>query len=146
MAAALFTLLLVNSALAYTVPSDTVVYVTPTGSCYHREDCSYIKNSCRALSISSAEGQGYRACSRCDPDVLTGQYESDWDGSGGGDGGGTIGTVDDEQRAEDKPFWQKAVTLVWVIAWILLGPWVAALLFSAVVYPIKWLLERKRRE
>lgn len=62
------------SVYAYSVPSDTIVYVTDTGSCYHREDCTYLSSS-HSMTISYAESCGYRACSRCQPDVITGEYE-----------------------------------------------------------------------
>lgn len=65
---------LASTAFAYTVPSDTVVYVTPTGECYHLRNCSYIQNSSTSLYISVAVEKGYRACSRCDPDVMVGTY------------------------------------------------------------------------
>lgn len=61
-------------AFAYSVPSDTIVYVTPTGECYHLWNCSHIKNSCSSITIANAEYNGYRACSRCDPDVMVGSY------------------------------------------------------------------------
>ncbi len=47
---------------------DTIVYVTKTGECYHRADCSYLKSS---IAISLAEAaENYRPCSRCNPPVL----------------------------------------------------------------------------
>lgn len=67
---------LASTAFAYTVPSNTVVYVTPTGECYHLFNCSYIKNSYSSMTIADAEYSGYRACSRCDPDVMVGSYGS----------------------------------------------------------------------
>lgn len=60
-------------ALAYSVPYNTVVYVTDTGYAYHRWGCPHLKSS-HPLTIQEAEGRGYWPCSRCDPDVLTGQY------------------------------------------------------------------------
>ena len=36
------------------------------------------------MTISRAEAAGYTPCSRCAPDVLLGEYESDWDGETGG--------------------------------------------------------------
>lgn len=65
---------LASTAFAYSVPSDTVVYVTPTGECYHLYNCSYIKSSWSSMTIADAEYNGYRACSRCDPDVMVGTY------------------------------------------------------------------------
>lgn len=53
---------------AYTVPDDTVVYVTPSGAKYHREDCSYISENATSMTIAEAENAGYTPCSRCKPD------------------------------------------------------------------------------
>ena len=71
---------------AYNVPDDTIVYITPTGSKYHREDCTYT-TTVRPLTIREAEAKGYDFCSRCRPHQLTGQYVSNWDGKGGSSGG-----------------------------------------------------------
>lgn len=76
-------LLLVTTCYAYSVPPDTIVYVTNSGEKYHRENCSYLKSS-RSMTIAQAEASGYTPCSRCSPDVLLGEYESDWDGEPGG--------------------------------------------------------------
>ena len=43
------------------------VYVTKTGSCYHRSSCSCLSKSKIAISLKEAKAQGYRACSRCKP-------------------------------------------------------------------------------
>ncbi len=40
------------------------VYITKTGSKYHRLGCSYLK-SCIPISLSKAIQQGYSPCSRC---------------------------------------------------------------------------------
>lgn len=42
------------------------VYITNTGSKYHRAGCSYLKSS-NPISKSDAIAQGYSACSRCNP-------------------------------------------------------------------------------
>lgn len=41
------------------------VYVTNTGSKYHRYGCQYLRQSCISISLSDAKAQGYTACSRC---------------------------------------------------------------------------------
>lgn len=69
------TLSLSAPVFAYTVPSDTVVYVTETGSHYHRWDCSHLKSVGASYPISYAEALGYSPCSRCNPEWLTGTYE-----------------------------------------------------------------------
>lgn len=92
MLAALFLLGSALVAFAYSVPDDTVVYVTDKGTKYHRYGCSYLKSS-RPLTIAQAEASGYEPCSRCHPDTLTGTYGSDWDGSGeSGSGHGDSGS------------------------------------------------------
>lgn len=69
-------------SLAYTVPPDTIVYVTPTGDKYHREGCTHIKGSATAMTIQDAIDAKKGACSRCNPDVLTGPYVSSGKSSG----------------------------------------------------------------
>ena len=127
------------TAFAYTVPSSTVVYVTPTGSKYHREGCTHIKNSYRMMSIAAAEAQGYSACFRCNPDVLTGEYESNWDGSGGGGGGGELGNPSSTQK--HTPIWKELIEILWGIVCAIFSIFISAAAFSAIIYPIKWVLE-----
>ncbi len=43
----------------------TYVYVTDTGSKYHRAGCRYLWNSSRKIKLSSAKSYGYTACSVC---------------------------------------------------------------------------------
>ena len=75
---------LVIPSVAYSVPDDTIVYITPTGEKYHRESCSYTNpETVRELTIRFAEIRGYEPCSRCDPDILTEEYVSSWDGNSG---------------------------------------------------------------
>ena len=44
-----------------------VVYITPTGSCYHsRTSCPALwRGNYSRTSLSSARNEGYRSCSRC---------------------------------------------------------------------------------
>lgn len=62
----LIALLLMSPVLAYSVPDDTIVYVTPHGEKYHTSDCSYLETY-DSLTIEEAENSGYEPCSRCDP-------------------------------------------------------------------------------
>lgn len=63
-----------NSSNTYTsyerfkekVEQDEIVYITNTGSNYHREGCSYLKSK-NAITKKKAQNQGYTACSRCRP-------------------------------------------------------------------------------
>ena len=47
--------------------STTTVYITKTGNKYHRGDCSYLRQSKIAISLSEAKAEGYTPCSRCNP-------------------------------------------------------------------------------
>lgn len=42
-----------------------LVYVTRTGSKYHKAGCQYLRQSEIAIDLSDAKSQGYSACSRC---------------------------------------------------------------------------------
>lgn len=75
----IFLLILCDSGLCFTVPDDTIVYVTPYGEKYHREDCTYTEDV-TSMTIRKAERSGYEPCSRCHPDIHTGKYVSNWDG------------------------------------------------------------------
>ena len=72
-------LLLMSPCLAYSVPDDTIVYVTNTGTKYHRDGCSHLHSS-HSMTIQQAEAAGYGPCSVCRPDRKAGKYESNWDG------------------------------------------------------------------
>lgn len=55
------------SSLDNTIDSKTeVVYVTNTGSMYHRSNCSYLKSK-NPITKNEAIKQGYSACTRCCP-------------------------------------------------------------------------------
>lgn len=43
-----------------------IVYVTNTGTKYHRDGCSYLKSK-KAITKTEAIKKGYSACSRCNP-------------------------------------------------------------------------------
>lgn len=43
-----------------------IVYVTDTGSKYHRSGCSYLRSK-NPITLEKAISQGYGACSRCNP-------------------------------------------------------------------------------
>jgi hypothetical protein len=48
--------------------SVSYVYITPSGSKFHRRSCSTIKNSrITAISRTGAINGGYTACKVCDP-------------------------------------------------------------------------------
>lgn len=43
----------------------TIVYVTDSGTKYHRAGCAYLKKSSIPISLSDAIAQGYTPCSKC---------------------------------------------------------------------------------
>ena len=45
--------------------NDVTVYVTNTGSKYHKSWCSYLNQSEIAMPLSDAQAYGYTPCSRC---------------------------------------------------------------------------------
>lgn len=49
-----------------TQEKETTVYITKTGSKYHRSGCQYLSKSKIAISLSDAKS-GYGACSKCNP-------------------------------------------------------------------------------
>jgi endonuclease YncB( thermonuclease family) len=62
-----------KSRAAMSQPAETsgeiVVYVTKSGTKYHREGCQYLKKSARAIPLEEAV-ERYAPCSRCKPPVL----------------------------------------------------------------------------
>lgn len=49
-----------------TTETETTVYVTKSGKCYHTEGCSSLSKSKIAISLDKAVAS-YRACSKCNP-------------------------------------------------------------------------------
>jgi endonuclease YncB( thermonuclease family) len=62
-AAALALMLLALCAAA----KDTSVYITRTGSYYHRENCASLRRSSIKLTLGEAATKGYMPCSLCEP-------------------------------------------------------------------------------
>lgn len=59
---------IVGSGRGWTSASDEIiVYVTRTGEKYHRESCSYLRQSKIETTLSEAIEDGYTPCSRCHP-------------------------------------------------------------------------------
>lgn len=47
---------------------DTViVYITKSGSKYHKHGCTYLSRSEIAIRLSDAKEEGYTPCSKCNP-------------------------------------------------------------------------------
>lgn len=54
----------VEQQAAQNAQSQTV-YITNTGSKYHRSGCQYLKKSQIGISLNDATARGYTACSKC---------------------------------------------------------------------------------
>lgn len=51
------------------LPGETTVYITNTGSKYHRAGCRYLRESQYSISLSNAISQNYTPCKVCVPPV-----------------------------------------------------------------------------
>jgi hypothetical protein len=47
--------------------ADDMVYVTPTGKKFHKQDCPSLKGAGTAMKRSEAEAKGLTPCSKCNP-------------------------------------------------------------------------------
>jgi len=47
--------------------SGTAVYITESGTKYHRDGCRFLSKSKIAISLEEAKAQGYEPCSVCKP-------------------------------------------------------------------------------
>jgi hypothetical protein len=71
----LFSIVLISTLLSFSCKKDEptandnseTVYVTDTGSKYHRSTCQYLDQTKRAISLNDAKKQGYTPCSVCNP-------------------------------------------------------------------------------
>ncbi len=54
-----------ETTITYKPQVETIVYITNTGSKYHRNSCSYLRQSKIQIDESKAIRQGYTPCSRC---------------------------------------------------------------------------------
>lgn len=54
-----------TSTPATSEPQSVTVYITNTGSKYHRSGCQYLRKSCIPISLDNAKSRGYTACSKC---------------------------------------------------------------------------------
>jgi phosphatidylserine/phosphatidylglycerophosphate/cardiolipin synthase-like enzyme len=48
-------------------PCEITVYITKTGSKYHRSGCRYLRKSCIPISLTEAKRRGYAPCKVCKP-------------------------------------------------------------------------------
>ena len=48
-------------------PETEIVYITETGTKYHRDGCQYLSSSKIAITLSEACNKGYSPCSICNP-------------------------------------------------------------------------------
>jgi len=60
------TILLIITFLTVAI-AETTVYITKTGTHYHRYGCRYLSRSCIAITLTQAQSRGYTPCSVCKP-------------------------------------------------------------------------------
>lgn len=66
--------------LSLTVSADngsTIVYVTDSGEKYHTAGCQYLSKSKNSITLEEASEEGYSPCSRCNPPIYDGGYDSE---------------------------------------------------------------------
>lgn len=56
-----------NPVVKQSIGSDQSVYITKSGTKYHRSGCTYLKSSMITISLKDALERGYGACSVCKP-------------------------------------------------------------------------------
>ena len=59
---------------AYWFSDGELVYVTPSGGCYHQDVCGYVGDEWTELEYEHAVSMGYRACSWC-----VEEYTDEWE-------------------------------------------------------------------
>ena len=52
-------------AVSSTAPDADTVYVTVSGTKYHRDGCSHLSDTRQAISLSEASRMGYEPCADC---------------------------------------------------------------------------------
>ncbi len=56
-----------SSTVTGSAGGSTIVYITETGECYHRDGCRYLSHSKIPITLKQAKARGYRPCSVCKP-------------------------------------------------------------------------------
>ncbi len=49
------------------IPTTQTVYITRTGSRYHRADCHHLRQSKISINLNDARSSGYTPCQNCKP-------------------------------------------------------------------------------
>ena len=62
--------MLIPSNTVKAATGDTTVYITKTGSCYHKSGCSSLRKSKIAVTLQDAVDRGKRPCKNCKPGSL----------------------------------------------------------------------------
>jgi micrococcal nuclease len=55
----------INSSVSNTQSNEQLVFVTKSGTKYHKQNCSYLKSNGGSFDIKQAEMSGYGPCSKC---------------------------------------------------------------------------------
>jgi competence protein ComEC len=56
-----------SSTVTGSASGSTIVYITNTGQCYHRDGCRYLSHSKIPIALAKAKAEGYRPCKVCRP-------------------------------------------------------------------------------
>lgn len=67
---AILLLILFTISVVFAAPGSTIVFITKTGSKYHREGCSSLKKSKMPITLQEAVKLGYAPCKICNPPTL----------------------------------------------------------------------------
>ncbi len=67
---AILLLVLFTISVVFAAPESMIVYITKTGSKYHREGCSSLKKSKISITLKEAIKRGYTPCKICNPPTL----------------------------------------------------------------------------
>lgn len=56
-----------TGATTQPVSAAELVYVTPTGTCFHRRDCQHVDDDDEAITVEEARRRGLKPCRTCNP-------------------------------------------------------------------------------
>ena len=77
--------------------SNTTVYVTKTGSCYHVEGCEELENGSIKTTLQTAESMGYDPCPKCDPPTSSSSKSSSSNKNSSSE---TVVTTEEDEEVE----------------------------------------------
>lgn len=156
---ALFALALLASLLApiaLASNGSVTVYITDTGTVYHRKGCTYLQSR-HAVTLEYAVDHGYTRCTRCDPAVLGNPKSTDNDpyepppykphtnGNSSGNGSSHTGSVGSSAKDEPTNWLSELIEVLLGLAFFgTIGLFGAAFLFGSVIGIIQKIAEFRK--